>query len=98
MSYNLLLDTEFQKIHKRWKLTNCTYDSGYLKGKSNLYSIEQTITLPDPTKLYLSFDYITFDPNIKSIQIGIQSDDVLKVSKKAVKLHKRTRISVIDDV
>ena len=40
MSYNLLLDTNFQKLNHRWKLTNCEYKDGYLIGSSKIYSIE----------------------------------------------------------
>jgi hypothetical protein len=71
MSYNLLLDTSFKKLNKHWKLTNCTYEDGYLKGNSKIYSIEQEIVLPDPTKLYFAMDYIVKDRRIKSIYIGI---------------------------
>lgn len=98
MSYNILLDTNFQKIEKRWKLNNCEYKDGYLIGKSKIYSIEQSITLPDPTKLYFGLDYICLDPNIKNIWIGIQSNNSLEANKKIVKLHKRVRFSIIDDV
>lgn len=96
--YNLLLDTNFQKINKRWKLNNCDYKGGYLIGKSKIYSIEQVITLPDPTKLYFSLDYINLDPNIENIWVGIQSGDVLEVNKKSSKMHKRVRLSVIDSI
>ena len=98
MSYNLLLDTNFQKLNQRWKLTNCQYKDGYLIGNSKIYSIEQTITLPNPTKLYFSLDYINFDSNIQNVWVGIQSKDVLESNKKQVKNHKRVRLSVIDDI
>lgn len=98
MSYNLLLDTNFQKIDTRWKLTNCSYDRGYLIGNSKIYSIEQSITLPDPTKIYFSLDYICLDPNIQNVWVGIQSKDVLEANKKKPKTHKRVRLSVVDDI
>lgn len=95
MSYNLLLDTNFQKINSRWKLTNCSYDNGYLIGASKLYSIEQSITIPDITKLYFSLDYICLDPNIENVWVGIQSDSLLEINKQSPKIHKRVRLSVI---
>lgn len=98
MSYNLLLDTNFQKIGNRWKLTNCTYDNGYLISNSTLYSIEQLINIPNPTKLYFSIDYICLDPNIKNVWVGIQSNSILEANKKKPKLHRRSRLSVIDDI
>lgn len=98
MSYNLLLDTNFQKIGNRWKLTNCTYDNGYLVSNSTLYSIEQLITIPNPTKLYFSIDYICLDPNVKNVWVGIQSNSTLEANKKKPKLHRRSRLSVIDDI
>lgn len=98
MSYNLLLDTSFKKLNKHWKLTNCTYEDGYLKGNSKIYSIEQEIVLPDPTKLYFAMDYIAKDKRIKSIYIGIQTGEVLEATKKKPRFHKRHRISVVDRV
>ena len=72
MSYNLLLNTNFNsKEIKNWKLTNCTFRNGYLISTDKIFSIEQEIILPDPTKLYFSMDYICFDTNIKSIYCGI---------------------------
>ena len=97
MSYNLLLDTGFNHINKHWKFTNCNYENGYLRGTTKVYSIEQEIVLPDPTKLYFSIDYITRDPNIKSVLIGIQTNHILEADKRKVKLHKRTRLSVVDN-
>lgn len=96
MSYNLLLDTNFNKINRHWKLTNCEYKDGYLIGKSKIYSIEQEIILPDPTRLYFSVEYICFDKNIKSIYCGIQTNDVLEANKKKPRLRARKRISVVD--
>lgn len=98
MSYNLLLDTNFQTLNTRWKLTNCKYENGYLIGNSKIYSIEQTITLPDPTKLYFSIEYINHNPDIKNVWVGIQSKDVLEANKKRAKSYKRVRLSVIDKV
>ena len=44
------------------------YDTKSLvKANDNIFSIEQEIILPDPTKLYLSLDYICFDKNIKFV-------------------------------
>lgn len=97
MSYNLLLDTNFNSISKHWKLTNCEYKDGYLVGNSTIYSIEQEIILPDPTKLYFSMDYICFDSNIKSLYCGIFSENgVLETNKKKPRFRKRKRISVVD--
>lgn len=96
MSYNLLLDTNFTKPNKHWKLTNCTYKTGYLLASSDVYSIEQTITLPDPTKLYFSMDYIAFDKdNIEKVYIGIQQGDLLETTIKKPKSKKRNKISVV---
>ena len=55
------------------------------------------ITLPDPTKIYFSLDYVALNPNIKNVWVGVQSKDVLEANKKHTKHHKRTRLSVIDD-
>ena len=74
MSYNLLLNTNFNNKTsnlKYWKLTNCEFKNGYLISNDNIFSIEQEIILPDPTKLYFSMDYICFDKNITSIYCGI---------------------------
>lgn len=95
MSYNLLLDTNFSKINKHWKLTNCTYKNGYLISNSSVYSIEQQITLPDPTKLYFSFDFIAFDKNIKKVYVGIQQQDLLESSITKPKYNKRVKLSVV---
>lgn len=95
MSYNLLLDTSFNKIDKHWKLTNCYYRDGYLVSNAKVYSIEQEITLPDPTKLYFSMDYIAFDKNIKKIYVGIQCGDVLQSTIKKPKLDRRNKVSVV---
>lgn len=97
MSYNLLLDTEFKKINKHWKLTNCEYSNGYLIANSKIYSIEQEIVLPNPTKLYFGLDYVCFDKNIKKIYCGIQINDILEVNVKEPILRRRKRISVVDN-
>ena len=97
MSYNLLLDTEFKKINKHWKLTNCEYHNGYLIANSNIYSIEQEIVLPNPTKLYFGLDYVCFDKNIKKIYCGIQINGILEVNVKEPILRRRKRISVVDN-
>ena len=82
MSYNLLLDTEFKQLNKRWKLTNCEYQNGYLISSAKIYSIEQEIVLPNPTKLYFGLDYICFSKDIKKIYCGIQINDILEVNVK----------------
>lgn len=97
MSYNLLLDTKLSKIDKHWKLTNCIYENGYLISNANIFSIEQEIILPDPTKLYFGLDYICLDKNIKFIYCGIQINNILEANKKIPRLHKRKRISVVDN-
>lgn len=98
MSYNLLLDTNFTNIQKHWKLTNCKYVDGYLVSNSNVFSIEQEITLPNPTKLYFAIDYIAFDKDIKYVYAGIQSDDVLEATRKKPRLNNRKKLSVVDSV
>lgn len=100
MSYNLLLNTNFTNIDKlkHWKLTNCEFRNGYLISNDKIFSIEQEIILPDPTRLYFALDYICFDSNITSIYCGIQSKDVLEATKKKPKLNKRKRISVVDSI
>lgn len=96
MSYNLLLDTNFTKTDKHWKLTNCIYENGYLKATDNIFSIEQEIILPDPTKVYFSMDYICFDKNIKSIYCGIFTENgELKVTKRKPSIRTRKRISTV---
>lgn len=95
MSYNLLLDTNFNKIDKHWKLTNCYYRDGYLVSNSKVYSIEQEIALPEPTKLYFSMDYIAFDKNISKIYVGIQYGDTFQTIVKKPKFDKRVRASVV---
>ena len=89
MSYNLLLNTNFTNIEKlkHWKLTNCEFRNGYLISNDKIFSIEQEIILPDPTRLYFALDYICFDSNITSIYCGIQSKDVLEATKKKPKLN-----------
>ena len=98
MSYNLLLDTNFNKIEKHWKLTNCEYKNGYLISNAKIYSIEQEIILPDPTRLYFSLDYICFDKNIKKIYCGIKTKDILETNRKKPKIRTRKRISVVDSI
>ena len=98
MSYNLLLDTGFNRIDKHWKLTNCTYENGYLKGNAKVYSIEQEIVLPDPTRLYFSLEYIACNKSIKSVYLGIQTNNIMEATKKSVKFHKRVRLSVVDKI
>lgn len=95
MSYNLLLDTNFNKIDKHWKLTNCHYRDGYLISNSKVYSIEQEIALPEPTKLYFSMDYIAFDKNIEKVYVGIQCDGALYSTVREPKFDKITRLSVV---
>lgn len=95
MSYNLLLDTNFNKTCRQWKLTNCEYKDGYLIAKDNVYSIEQRIVLPNPTKLFFSMDYIAFDKNIKKIYVGIQCQDTLHCNLKRAKFNKSVRQSVV---
>lgn len=97
MSYNLLLDTTFKKLNKNWKLTNCEYNNGYLIANSKMYSIEQEIVLPDPTKIYFGLDYLCFSKDIKKIYCGIQIGDVLEANVKEPSLRRRKRISVISD-
>ena len=46
-------------------------ENGYLISNANIFSIEQEIILPDPTKLYFGLDYICFDKNIKFVYCGI---------------------------
>lgn len=99
MSYNLLLNTNLTQFNnKRWKLTNCEMINGYLVANDKIFSIEQEIVLPDPTRLYFAFDYICFDKNITSIYCGIQTGDILEATKKKPVLKRRKRISVIDTV
>lgn len=98
MSYNLLFDTNFTTINKHWKLTNCEYVDGYLVGHAKTYSIEQEITLPDPTRLYASFEYLTFDKNIKHVYCGIISNDVMEVNRKKPVQRKRKRVAVVTQV
>lgn len=96
MSYNLLLDTNFTKVGKHWKLTNCTYENGYLNAVDTIFSIEQEIVLPDPTKLYFGIDYICFDKNIKSIYCGLFTEDgELKAVRKKPAIRSRKRISTV---
>lgn len=99
MSYNLLLDTNFRSIDKHWKLTNCEYKDGFLVGNSTTYSIEQEIVLPDPTKLYFSFDYLCFDSNIKYVYCGIYHETgCLEATRKKPRIRKRKRVSVVDQL
>lgn len=99
MSYNLLLDTNFHSLNKNWKLTNCEYKDGYIVGKSTVYSIEQEIILPDPTKLYFSIDYLCFDTNIKYVYCGIfHENGCLETTRKKPKIRKRKRLSVVDQL
>ena len=99
MSYNLLLDTNFTKIGKHWKLNNCEYRDGYLIGKGKVFSIEQEITLPDPTKIYFGIDYICFDKNIKHIYCGVfTKDGELKANRKKPFIKFRKRISSISTI
>ena len=98
MSYNLLLDTNFTKINKHWILTNCVYENGYLKATEDnmIFSIEQEIILPDPTKVYFGIDYICFDKNVKAIYCGIFTEDgELKATRKKPIIKSRKRISAI---
>lgn len=96
MSYNLLLDTNFTNINKHWKLVNCEYQNGYLIANDYIFGIEQEIILPDPTKLYFSIDYITFDKNIKYVLSGIQTEGVLEAVKKKPKLNTRKKLPVVN--
>lgn len=98
MVCNFLSDTNFTQINSSWSLTNCEYLDGYLIGKSKTYSIEQELIIPKAAKLYLSFDYICFDPNIKTIYCGIVTNGVMNTTKRKVRTHKRKRISVVNSV
>lgn len=95
MSYNLLLNTEFKENHS-WKYTNCKYENGKLISNSKVFGIEQELILPDVTKLYARINYLIIKGNIKDVYIGIQNKDVLNVDRKAGKLNKKQKISVID--
>lgn len=98
MSYNLLLDTGFNHTDKHWKFTNCSYENGYLRGTAKVYSIEQEIVLPDPTRLYFSIEYIAKNKDIKHVYAGIQTGDILEATKKAVHQNRRIRLSVVDKI
>ena len=95
MSYNLLLNTEFKEKHT-WNFTNCKYENGKLISNSKVFGIEQELILPDVTKLYARINYLIIKGNIKDVYIGIQNKDVLNVDRKAGKLNKKQKISVID--
>ena len=94
MSYNLLLDTKFTESN--WKFTNCRYENGYLISTDKIFGIEQELILPDPTKLYFRFNYITKNITIKEVTLGIQNGSTLNVCKKYPKVDKKQFISLID--
>ena len=96
MSYNLLFDTNFNNVKcNTWKLTNCEYVDGYIVGKGKIYSIEQEIVLPDITKLYASFEYLTFDRKIKYVYCGIVSGGEMHVTRKRPSFKRRKRVAVV---
>ena len=86
-SGNVTLKNDSNNIGKHWKLTNCYYCDGYLVSSDTIYSIEQEITLTNPTKLYFSMDYIAFNKDIKKIYIGIQCGDTLETTIKKPKFN-----------
>ena len=96
MNYNLLLDTEFKKLGKHWKLINCEYQNGYLIANNKVYGIEQEIILLQPSKLYFRLEYICVNNSIKKIYCGIQTGDVLEATVEKPQLYKRNHIAVVD--
>lgn len=100
MSYNLLLNTNFNKPNlKHWKLTNCELINGCLVSNDKVFSIQQKIILPKPTKIYFSMDYVCLDSNIKNIYCGVISDsNELNAIKKKSILKKRKKLSLVSTV
>lgn len=98
MAYNLLFDTEFKNKDNYWKFINCKMEDGRLISKERIFGIEQEIVLPDPTKLYLRFNYKILSPNVNKVYVGIQAGDKLYVNKKWAKLELNQLISIIEDI
>lgn len=95
MRYNLLLNTSFNDL-STWKFINCTYKDGYLYSTSNVFGIEQELTLPNISKLYFRAEYKTETASVTNIKIGVQSNKVLDINEQVPKYNKLQTISLID--
>ena len=95
--YNLLLDTKFTNKNNNWKYNNCEYKDGYLISSEKVFGIEQELVLPDPTKLYLRFNYKVLTSCIREVKVGIQIKDRLEIDKRLPKINKLQKLSVVCD-
>lgn len=95
MSYNLLLDSNFQ--NNNWNFINCSLQDGKLISTKKVFGIEQDLTLPDSTRLYFRCNYLTEEPDVREVKIGIQNKDILNVDIKFPRVNKWQHISVIDE-
>lgn len=96
MSYNLLLDTSFNKMDN-WKFTNCRYEDGYLISSDKVFGIEQQLILPNPTKLYFRWSYKIETQGVNNVYIGIQNGKILDANRRVPRINKNQTISVIDN-
>ena len=96
MSYNLLLDTSFNKMDN-WKFTNCRYEDGYLISSDKVFGIEQQLILPNPTKLYFRWNYKIETQGVNNVYIGIQNGKILNADRRVPRINKNQTISVIDN-
>lgn len=95
MSYNLLFDTEFQ--NNRWEFINCTFNNKVLSSNSKVFGICQELILPDITKIYFRINFKILSPNVKSVKIGIQTDNTLVINTLPID-NDLSYLSVIDSV
>lgn len=96
MSYNLLLDTSFNKMDN-WKFTNCRYEDGYLISSDKVFGIEQQLILPNPTKLYFRWNYKIETQGVNNVYIGVQNGKILNADRRVPRINKNQTISVIDN-
>ena len=95
MSYNLLLNTSFTDTN-HWKFINCSYKDGVITSNKKVFGIEQELILPNPTKLYFRWNYLSLSSSIFDVKIGIQNKNILNVDKKTPKVNRKQFISLID--
>ena len=96
MSYNLLIDSEFNN-NGSWKTINCSFKNGVLRTKGKVFGIKQKLILPDPTRLYFRVEYKALTP-IKDIKVGILKKDKLFIVGRSTSTNRTKAVSIVESI